>query len=76
MLLTDPIYIAEMLKANISLQVLWMGANPIGDDGIVTIASVLHKGRISELNIMECNITVTGAQSLAAGLLLNNNITY
>jgi len=53
-----------MLKANVSLQVFWMGLNSIGDDDIATIASALHMSRISELDIMECGITITGAKSL------------
>ena len=57
-----------------SLQVLQMKANNIGDDGITAIAGALSNNQISELYISDCDITLAGAKSLAAGLLVNNSV--
>ncbi|XP_065903428.1 NACHT, LRR and PYD domains-containing protein 3-like isoform X2 [Dysidea avara] len=67
------ICISEVL-GKCSLQVLNMSLNIIGDDGITTIARTLSNSQISELYVMECAITLTGARSLAAGLLVNNSV--
>jgi len=66
--------IAELLN-KCSLEVLEMGKNDIGDDGIAAIAGALGKSRIRKLNVWECGITVTGAKELATGLSLNFSIT-
>ncbi|XP_065901515.1 NACHT, LRR and PYD domains-containing protein 3-like isoform X2 [Dysidea avara] len=57
-----------------SLQVLDMSFNNIGDDGITAIARTLSNSQISKLEVCECDITLTGARSLAAGLLVNNSV--
>ena len=57
-----------------SLQVLSISYNIIGDDGITAIAGALNSSQISELHIVGCGITIIGARSLAAGLLVNNSI--
>ena len=67
--------IGELLQENTVLEVLWMGGNNIGDDGITIIAEALVKSRIRELHVWECGITVTGAKELATGLSLNSSIT-
>ena len=59
-----------MIKINHSLQVLDIGLNSIGDEGIAAIARTLDNASISKLFVDNCNITVTGAKSLAAGLKL------
>ena len=60
-----------MININHTLQVLDIGINPIGDEGIAAIAITLDKASISELYVHDCNITVTGAKSLAAALKIN-----
>ena len=63
-----------MLTINLTLQILIISLNSIGDEGIAAIASALNSAMISELNVYDCNITVTGAKSLAAGLTNSNTI--
>jgi len=70
---TGVICISEAL-GKCSLQVLDMSSNNIGDDGITAIAGTLSNSQISELDVSWCGITLTGARSLAAGLLVNNSI--
>jgi len=82
---TGAISISEMIKINHTLQILNISKNPIGDEGVAAIARTLDNARISELNMYNCSITVTGAKSLAAGLakkqtmkflnVMGNNIT-
>ena len=67
--------IGELLQDNTNLEVLRMGSNNVGDDGITIIAGALGKSRIRELYIQGCGITVTGAKALAAGLAINRSIT-
>ena len=61
-----------MIKINYTLQVLDISHNPIGDEGIVAIARTLDNASISELYVGNCNITVTGAKSLAGALKINH----
>ena len=63
-----------MIKINHTLQVLDIGYNHIGDEGIAAIARTLDNVSISELDVSNCNITVTGAKSLAAALKINHTI--
>jgi len=58
-----------------SLQVLEISENNIGDDGIAAISRALWNSQISELNLSDCGVTLSGAKSLAAGLLVNNSVT-
>ena len=51
-----------------------MKSNSIGNDGIAAIAGALSNSQIRELNVRECDITLTGARSLAEGLLVNNSV--
>jgi len=57
-----------------SLQILEISFNDIGDDGITAIAEALGNSQISELTTINCGITLIGARSLAAGLLVNNSV--
>jgi len=59
--------ISEVLS-KCSLQVLDMSCNKIGDDGII------GNSQISKLDVSLCDITLTGARSLAVGLLVNNSV--
>ena len=63
-----------MIKINHTLQVLDISYNPIGDEGIAAIARTLDNASISELYVGNCNITVTGAKSLAGALKINHTL--
>ena len=63
-----------MIKINHTLQLLNIGGNPIGDEGIAAIATNLNYSMISKLYVQGCNITVTGAKALAECLVNNHNI--
>ena len=63
-----------MIKINHTLQFLDISRNYIGNEGIRAIAKTLDNARISEFHVWGCNITVTGAKSLAAGLINNRTI--
>ena len=63
-----------MIKINHTLQVLNIGINPIGDEGIAAMARTLDNASISKLCVHNCNITVTGAKSLAAALKINHTL--
>ena len=56
------------------MQVLSLSGNNIGDDGIDVIARVLGSSQICELYIKKCGITLTGAKSLAKGLIISKTI--
>ena len=64
-----------MIKINHTLQVLDISVNlTIDDEGIAAIARSLDDANISELNVSQCKITITGAKSLAEGLINNHTI--
>ena len=73
---TGAINISEMIKINHTVQVLDISGNPIGDEGIAAIARALENAKISKLyvNSKLCKITITGAKSLAEGLISNHSI--
>ena len=56
------------------IQVLGMGFNDIGDDGITAITTALTNSRISKLYVDRCGITLTGAKSVATFLSVNQSI--
>ena len=68
---TGAISISEVIKINHTLQVLDISDNPLDDEGIAAIARTLDNASISELSVINCNITVTGAKLLAAALKIN-----
>ena len=70
---TGAICISEVL-GKCSLQILDMSCNKIGDGGIIAIVETRSNSQISELYVAECDFTLIGARSLAAGLLVNNCI--
>ena len=65
-----------MIKINHTLQVLDISVNPIniGDEGIAAIARTLDNASISKLGVFKCNITDTGAKSLATALKINRTL--
>ena len=63
-----------MIKINHTLRVLDISDNPICDEEIAAIARALDNAKISELNVSWCKITITGAKSLAEGLINNHTI--
>ena len=73
MITTGAICISEVL-GKCSLQVLDISENEIGDGGITAIAGTLSNSQISELYVWSCGIALTGARSLAVGLLVNNSV--
>ena len=75
MITTGAISISKMMMVNHSLQYLDMRGNNIYDDGISAIAGALGHGKINTLNVKNCDITLTGARSLAAALSSNHTIT-
>ena len=56
------------------LQVLHVWGNSIGNDGISAIARELGNCKINELDVDRCDITLTGARSLATALLSHPTI--
>ena len=74
MYFTGAIAISRLLMINHSIQLLWIGYNFISDDGIAAIATALTNSSISELEVIRCGITLTGATSLATFLLANQSI--
>ena len=68
MITIGAISISNMMMLNHSLQELNMLGNSIGNDGISAIARELGNCKINELDVRECDITLTGARSLATAL--------
>ena len=68
MITTGAISISNMMMVNHSLQELHMFDNSIGDDGISAIARELGNCKIDLLDVNRCDITLTGARSLATAL--------
>ena len=68
MITTGAISISNMMMVNHSLQLLYMNGNSIGDDGISAIARELGNCKIDLLDVSQCDITLTGARSLATAL--------
>ena len=53
--------VGELLKVNNSLQELYMGYNPIGDDGMSSLADGLQcNNTLTKLNVRECEFSVKG----------------
>ena len=62
------ISIGELLSINHTLQVLTLGENDIGDDGVIAIAGGLGKSSIKELNVKKCGFAFPGAEALASAI--------
>ena len=53
--------LGELLKVNNSLQELGMGANAIGDDGMLSVADGLQYNKtLTRLEVDECGLSVKG----------------
>ena len=53
--------VGELLKVNNSLQELVIRNNPIGDDGMSSVADgLLWNNTLTKLNILECGFSVKG----------------
>ena len=74
MITTGAISISQALMVNQTLLELYMGHNNIGNDGITAIAGSLNNSSITVLYVYWCDITFTGARSLAAVISTNQNI--
>ena len=58
---TGAIAVSKLLVGNCTLQVLSMNFNKIGDDGISVIVEQLqHITTLTELNIVNCGLSVKG----------------
>ena len=75
MITTGAISISNMMMVNHSLQELCMMGNSIGDNGISAIARELGNCKIDLLDVDQCDITLTGARSLATALSSHPTIT-
>ena len=73
---TGAICISEVFMGKCSLQTLDISFNKFGDGGIIAIAGALSSSHISTLDVSGCGFTLTGARSLAAGLLVNNSVKF
>ena len=74
MITTGAISISEMININHTLQLLYISGNPIGDEGIAAIATNMKNSIIRTLGVWDCKITMTGAASLARGVVNNNTL--
>ena len=53
--------VGELLRVNNSLQVLALGNNPIGDDGMSSVADGLQcNNTLTKLNVQMCGFSVKG----------------
>ena len=53
--------VGELLKVNDSLQELYMGGNPIGDDGVSAVADGLQCNNVlTKLDVDDCGFSVKG----------------
>ena len=58
--------VGELLKVNNSLQELDMGFNPIGDDGMSSVADGLQcNNTLTKLDVPECKFSVKGIKWFA-----------
>jgi len=54
-------YISEFVKENCTLQILNIGGNTIGDDGMaMVIEGLLNNRTITELWLWRCGLTIKG----------------
>ena len=53
--------VIESLKVNYSLQELYMGYNPIGDDGMSSVADGLQcNNTLTKLDVQKCEFSLKG----------------
>ena len=67
--------LGKLLKVNNSLQVLDMGSNPIGDDGVSSVANGLQYNKtLTKLKVHECGLSVKGTSCTVAIRQSSNNL--
>ena len=58
---TGASYVGELLRVNNSLQELFMWGNPIGDDGMSSVADGLQcNNTLTKLDVEKCGFSVKG----------------
>ena len=61
MIITGAVYISQLLNVTHTLQVLIMGVNDIGDEGIAVISEALqHNKSLTTLRVVRCGLSVKG----------------
>ena len=61
MIITGAVYISQLLNVTHTLQVLSMGSNDIGDDGMAVISEALqHNKSLTTLMVEQCVLSVKG----------------
>ena len=61
MIITGAVYISQLLNVTHTLQVLYLGYNDIGDDGMAVISEALqHSKSLTILRVEQCGLSVTG----------------
>ena len=62
MITTGAIAVSKLLVGNCTLQLLNVGSNAIGDDGISVIVEQLqHNTTLTGLNVYQCGLSVKGS---------------
>ena len=76
---TGASYVGELLKVNNSLQELGISGNPIGDDGMSSVADgLLWNNTLTKLDVPQCGFSVKGTvvyKSRAQNNLANPNFS-
>ena len=74
----DATVVAEILKSNTSVTVVWLADNKeIGDEGAKALAEALKvNATVEELNLYDCGIGDDGAAAIAEALRSNTSLTY
>ena len=61
MIITDAVYISQLLNATTTLQCLAMSYNHIGDEGMALISEALqHNKSLTILRVVWCGLSVKG----------------
>ena len=74
---SDSVHLAKALEENTTtqLQTLWLGANPIGSEGAVALASMLATNKcLTNIIMWGCNIQGGGAVCLAKAMEKNSTL--
>jgi hypothetical protein len=69
--------ISRMLKRVPTVAKFHVGNNPLGDEGVSTLAAVLHDSTaLGEIGLSATNMTSIGARAVADALLHNSSLTH